>query len=236
MITTLRRWLAPARTVPVTRWRADSRWRASPSTLVILVLGLWIFGTGEALLVDSQLGVSPWTVLAEGVYEQTGIGIGWATFLISLVVLLLWIPLRERPGLGTLANAVIIAVALGVTAPLLPEPGRHRLAGGRGARRDRPDRARQRALSHLRARPGPTGRLDDGRPPAHRRPDRRGPRPDRDHASSRPAGRSAAPSAIGTVAFALFIGPSVGYGLRLVDRVGGTGATLTSEDAPATDA
>ena len=91
-------------------------------TVVILVVGLWVFGTGEALLVDAGLGVSPWTVLAQGIGKHIGIGIGWATFLISVVVLLLWIPLRESPGLGTLSNAVIIALALGVTVPLLPTP------------------------------------------------------------------------------------------------------------------
>jgi uncharacterized membrane protein YczE len=91
-------------------------------TVVILVVGLWVFGTGEALLVDADLGVSPWTVLAQGIGKHLGIGIGWATFLISVVVLLLWIPLRETPGLGTLANAVIVALALGVTVPLLPTP------------------------------------------------------------------------------------------------------------------
>jgi uncharacterized membrane protein YczE len=87
------------------------------------VLGLWLFGTGEALLVDADLGVSPWTVLAQGIGKHLGIGIGWATFLISVLVLLLWIPLRERPGLGTLSNTVVVALALGVTVPLLPTPG-----------------------------------------------------------------------------------------------------------------
>ncbi len=91
-------------------------------TVVILVVGLWLFGTGEALLVDADLGVSPWTVLAQGIGKHLGIGIGWATFLISVVVLLFWIPLREKPGLGTLSNAVIVALALGVTVPLLPTP------------------------------------------------------------------------------------------------------------------
>ena len=67
---------------------------------VILVVGLWLFGTGEALLVDADLGVSPWTVLAQGIGKHLGIGIGWATFLISALVLLFWIPLRESPVLA----------------------------------------------------------------------------------------------------------------------------------------
>jgi uncharacterized membrane protein YczE len=87
-------------------------------TSVILVVGLWLFGTGEGLLVVAHLGVSPWTVLAQGSGKRIGIGPGLATFCISVIVLLLWIPLRERPGLGTIANAVIIALALGVTAQL----------------------------------------------------------------------------------------------------------------------
>src|SRR3954464_4494209 len=119
---TLVRRLRPARTVPVTRWRAASRWRARPATVAVLAVGLWAFGTGEALLVDARLGVSPWTVLAQGLGRRLDIGVGVATFLISAVVLLLWIPLRERPGLGTLANAVLVATALGVMAHVLPTP------------------------------------------------------------------------------------------------------------------
>lgn len=115
-------WLRPARTIPVTRWRAPSRWRAKPPTLAILVLGLYLFGTGDALLVVSGLGVSPWTVLAQGLGDRLGISIGLATFIVSAVVLLLWIPLREVPGLGTVANAIVIAVALQVGVTFLPSP------------------------------------------------------------------------------------------------------------------
>jgi len=115
-------FLLPARSVPVTRWRAPSRWRGSPLTLLVLLAGLWLFGTGEGLLIDAGLGVSPWIVLAQGSARQTGTGIGLATFLISVVVLLLWIPLRQKPGLGTLANAVVIAVSISVAVAVLPEP------------------------------------------------------------------------------------------------------------------
>jgi uncharacterized membrane protein YczE len=97
-----------------------SRWRATPRQLVILLAGLWLFGTGEALLVESRLGNSPWTVLAEGAGEQTGIGVGAATVAISFLVLAAWIPLRERPGLGTVANAIVVGVAIGVTVELIP--------------------------------------------------------------------------------------------------------------------
>ena len=115
-------WLKPARTIPVTRWRAPSRWRAKPPTLAVLVLGLYLFGTGDAMLVVSGLGVSPWTVLGQGLGDRLGISIGLATFIVSAVVLLLWIPLREVPGLGTIANALVIAVALEVGVTYLPDP------------------------------------------------------------------------------------------------------------------
>jgi uncharacterized membrane protein YczE len=106
-----------------------SRWRATPRQLAILIAGLWLFGTGEALLVESRLGNSPWTVLAEGAGEQTGIGVGAATVAISFVVLAAWIPLRERPGLGTIANAIVIGVAIGVTVELVPRTGNLPLRG-----------------------------------------------------------------------------------------------------------
>ena len=91
-------------------------------TFAVLLVGLWLFGTGEALLVASRLGNTPWTVLAQGVSRHSSLSIGEATFAISLVVLLAWIPLRERPGFGTLANAVVIAVAIDAMLRVLPRP------------------------------------------------------------------------------------------------------------------
>lgn len=88
----------------------------------MLVLGLWSFGTGEALLVASRLGNTPWTVLAQGLSRHSSLSVGAATFAISLAVLLAWIPLRERPGVGTFANAVVVAVALDVMLRTLPRP------------------------------------------------------------------------------------------------------------------
>lgn len=115
-------WLRPAHAVPITRWRAQRRWSARPSTFFILILGLWLFGTGEALVVVSGLGNGPWTVLAQGLSVRTGLAIGWTTFAISLAVLILWIPLREKPGLGTIANAVVIALALQVGVSTIAHP------------------------------------------------------------------------------------------------------------------
>jgi hypothetical protein len=116
--------LPPARlhAVPRVPWSASGRWRPRPATLAVLLAGLWLFGTGEALLVASHLGNTPWTVLAQGVSRHSALSIGEATFVISAVVLLAWIPLRERPGFGTIANAVIIAVAIDVMLDVLPEP------------------------------------------------------------------------------------------------------------------
>ncbi|HYH61548.1 MAG TPA: hypothetical protein VD766_06745, partial [Solirubrobacterales bacterium] len=80
-----------------------------------------IFGVGEGLIVVAELGNSPWTVLAEGVALNTAHSIGAATIAISFVVLLLWIPLRQLPGLGTIANAIIVGLALEIPIQALPE-------------------------------------------------------------------------------------------------------------------
>ena len=71
------------------------------------------------MFIAAGLGVSPWTVLAQGVSVQTGWTVGFATFAVSVAVLLLWIPLKEIPGFGTLANAVLIAISIDVMTPLL---------------------------------------------------------------------------------------------------------------------
>ena len=114
--------LEPKLTAPI-RSPARSLWRTDLPTLVRLLVGLWIFGAGEACLVLATLGNSPWTVLAEGISEQSGAGVGEVTIAVSFVVLLLWIPLRQRPGLGTLLNAVVVGLAIAVTLQVLGEPG-----------------------------------------------------------------------------------------------------------------
>ena len=121
----VRRFLAflkGAKTVPRSRWTARQVWRPTPGSLVSLLVGLWLFGTGEAFLLTGDLGASPWTVLAQGLSLRTGWDIGWLTFLISLTVLLLWIPLRQRPGLGTVLNILVIPIALQLTYDLIPTP------------------------------------------------------------------------------------------------------------------
>ena len=98
-----------------------SRWRASPRRLTQLVIGLGLFGAGEACLVTSALGNSPWSVFAQGVARQTPLSIGAATIAMSFAILLAWIPLRQRPGLGTLANAVVIGLAIDAVLLALPD-------------------------------------------------------------------------------------------------------------------
>jgi uncharacterized membrane protein YczE len=84
-----------------------------------LFTGLVLFGAGEALLVHSALGNSPWTVLAEGAGEQVGVRIGLTTIAISALILLAWIPLNQRPGFGTIANAIVIGLGIDVVLSLL---------------------------------------------------------------------------------------------------------------------
>ncbi|MEX3316238.1 YitT family protein [Sulfitobacter sp. PS-8MA] len=108
--------------VPRLRWSAPRAFTLRPplASLAFLILGLVIFGLGEALLVTAGVGVSPWTVFAEGVTNITDWSLGFATFVISATVLLLWIPLRQTPGIGTILNAVIVALVLEFALPLLP--------------------------------------------------------------------------------------------------------------------
>lgn len=119
-MTTRPSWWRGARTVPEVAWRARNPWHPTGAGLALLIMGLAIFGAGEALVLRSRIGNSPWTVLAEGLSRQTGLEIGVATFVISAMVLLAWWPLRERPGLGTVANVLLVATALDVTARLVP--------------------------------------------------------------------------------------------------------------------
>jgi hypothetical protein len=87
-----------------------------------LLGGLSLFGVGEGLLVASHWGATPWTVFAQGLAQQLGVPIGWATLLISSVVLLAWWPLGERPGVGTLTNLIVIALLLDLTASSVTTP------------------------------------------------------------------------------------------------------------------
>lgn len=115
------KFLAPHKTIPHTPWRADHRWQLGPDRVGILFFGLAIFGLGDSLLIQGNIGNAPWTVFAQGVALKSGWSIGLCTFVISIFVLLIWIPLRERPGFGTLANIVIIASYIEIGTSIFPE-------------------------------------------------------------------------------------------------------------------
>jgi hypothetical protein len=119
------RLLKPSRTIPITPWRANTTWGliAVPyaiQRMLVLIFGLMIFGVGEAFLVVTSLGNSPWVVLSEGISLNSNLNIGESTFLVSVVVLLLWIPLRQKPGFGTLANIVVIAASIELGLLIIP--------------------------------------------------------------------------------------------------------------------
>jgi uncharacterized membrane protein YczE len=119
-------FIKPFKTIPITPWRADSSWSIGFSKthlqrVFILIFGLIIFGIGEAFLVVTNMGNSPWTVLAEGISLNSPLNIGAATFLVSALILLLWIPMRQKPGFGTIANIVVIAVAIEIGLLLIPD-------------------------------------------------------------------------------------------------------------------
>jgi uncharacterized membrane protein YczE len=85
-----------------------------------LLIGLLLYGAGCALTVEAGLGVDPWTVFAQGISVHTGIGIGWVTNIVGFLVLLLWIPLRQKPGIGTVANILLVGTSMQVVLDLVP--------------------------------------------------------------------------------------------------------------------
>ena len=110
--------------IPVVTWSSYDALNFKPKfiTLLYLILGLILFGLGETLLITANAGVSPWTVLAQGISIRTGYSIGLTTFFVSIGVLCLWIPLRQKPGIGTIFNIIIISVVIDVSLPYLPAP------------------------------------------------------------------------------------------------------------------
>ena len=110
--------------IPNLTWSSSNPLNFKPNikTLVFLVLGLSLFAIGETLLITANQGVSPWTVLAQGISFQTNLSIGFTTFIVSLIVLILWYPLKQKPGLGTLLNIVLISIIIDLSAPILPYP------------------------------------------------------------------------------------------------------------------
>tara|TARA_B100001996_G_scaffold18426_1_gene15149 strand:- start:191 stop:859 length:669 start_codon:yes stop_codon:yes gene_type:complete len=117
--------LRPAKKVPTAWWSSPDPMSLRPklSTMTILIIGEFLFGIGDSLLIAAGIGNTPWTVLAEGISIKIQIWtIGEATFVVSAAVMLLWIPIREIPGIGTILNAIIIALTIHVMVPILPQP------------------------------------------------------------------------------------------------------------------
>ncbi|MDY0909559.1 hypothetical protein [Microbacterium sp. CFBP9034] len=88
--------------------------------VIQLFVGLFLYGAGCAMTVQAGLGVDPWTVLAEGLSIHTGIGIGWMANILGFFVLLLWIPLRQKPGIGTIANILLVGTSMQLVLWVLP--------------------------------------------------------------------------------------------------------------------
>lgn len=88
--------------------------------LVQLYVGLWLYGTSSALQLRAGLGLNPWDVLHQGIAHRSGLAIGTVVILVGVVVLIFWIPLRQRLGLGTVSNAVLVGVSLDATLGFLP--------------------------------------------------------------------------------------------------------------------
>ena len=110
--------------VPSVSWSSDLPLNTKPRfyTVIMLITGLFFFGLGEAIIIGSGSGVSPWTVLAQGISIRTDLSVGTTTFLISIGILIFWIPLKQVPGIGTILNAIIIASTIDLTLPYLPQP------------------------------------------------------------------------------------------------------------------
>ena len=110
--------------VPKVSWSSEKPLNLKPkiSTWFFLFFGLVIFGLGEGLLIVSAMGNSPWTVLAEGIYLDIGFSIGIITIAISAIVLVIWIPLKQKPGIGTILNALIIGLMIDLCIRFVPTP------------------------------------------------------------------------------------------------------------------
>ena len=110
--------------IPKVNWSSEKPYNFRPkfSTFFFLCFGLILFGLGEGLLIVSLTGASPWSVLAQGISLNMNLSIGTITLLISIAVLILWIPLGQKPGMGTIFNALIIALMIDLCIKFVPSP------------------------------------------------------------------------------------------------------------------
>jgi len=110
--------------IPKVSWSSEKPLNVKPkiSTFLFLCVGLALFGLGEGLLIVSFAGASPWSVLAQGISLNVDLSIGIITLFLSIGVLLFWLPLNQKPGIGTILNALIIAVMIDISIALIPTP------------------------------------------------------------------------------------------------------------------
>ena len=110
--------------IPKVYWSSEKPLNLKPkiSTFFFLCLGLVLFGLGEGLLIVSFVGASPWSILAQGIALNVDLSIGIITVLISIGVLFLWLPLKQKPGVGTILNAIIIGLMIDVCIKFIPTP------------------------------------------------------------------------------------------------------------------
>jgi len=113
--------------IPKVNWSSKKPFNFKPkfSTLFFCCFGLVLFGLGEGLLIVSFTGASPWSVLAQGLSLNVNLSIGMLTFLISVTVLILWIPLGQKPGMATILNALIIALMIDFCIKYFPTPSNY---------------------------------------------------------------------------------------------------------------
>jgi Predicted membrane protein len=110
--------------IPKLSWSSPNELNLKPKniTLIYLTFGLILFGLGETLLVTANIGVSPWFVLHQGLSFKTGYSIGVTTLIVSIIVLFFWIPLKQKPGIGTILNTILISIVIDISLPYLPYP------------------------------------------------------------------------------------------------------------------
>ena len=113
--------------IPKVNWSSKKTYNFKPrfSTLFFCCFGLMLFGLGEGLLIVSFTGASPWSVLAQGISLNVNQSIGMITFLISISVLILWIPLGQKPGMATILNALIIALMIDLCIKFVQTPSNY---------------------------------------------------------------------------------------------------------------
>ncbi len=113
--------------IPKTNWSSQKPLNLKPkiSTLFFCCFGLMLFGLGEGLLIVSFTGASPWSVLAQGISLNVNLSVGMITFLISVSVLILWVPLDQKPGMATILNALIIALMIDLCIKFVPTPSNY---------------------------------------------------------------------------------------------------------------